>query len=268
MTSSQPLPQPISIRSSRDVAALIDHAILHPTVTPAAVADEVRRMAGLRLASLCVRPSDVALVHKLVSEHKQPVPVCTVIGFPHGTTSTAGKVAEAKQALAEGATELDMVVHVGAALGGAWSQVHDDIAAVLAVAHAQRALLKVIFETDYLTDDAVKIRLCEICSEVGVDFVKTSTGFGYVKQADGSMNYRGATEHDVQLMRAHTPAHVGIKPSGGIRTLDAVLRFVALGATRIGTASTSAILAEAQQRFGDTSTTSAKDTPSRSAHEY
>ncbi len=266
MTTTQPLPQPLSIRSSRDVAALIDHAILHPTVTPTAVADEVRRMAGLGLASLCVRPSDVALVHKLVSEQTQPVPVCTVIGFPQGTTSTVGKVTEARQAINQGAVELDMVVHIGAALGGEWSQVSDDIAAVLAMAHNHRALLKVIFETDYLTDDAVKIKLCEICSELGVDFVKTSTGFGYVKQPDGSMNYRGATEHDVQLMRANTPARVGIKPSGGIRTLDAVLRFVALGARRIGTASTSAILAEAHKRFGDTTTSQVKS--SSQANEY
>ncbi len=122
---------------------------------------------------------------------------------------------------------------------------------MLAEARRGGALLKVIFETDYLTRDADKIRLCGICGELGVDFVKTSTGFGYVKGSDGNVSYTGATEHDVKLMREHSPAAVGVKPSGGVRKLDDALRFAGLGATRLGTASAVAILAEARARFGE-----------------
>ncbi len=247
MPHSMPPSASATIRSARDVAKLLDHAILHPTATREAMLAEVGRIAPLKVASLCVRPCDVAAAKAAASEHG--VAVGTVIGFPHGTTSTPAKIAEARQALTDGAGELDMVINIGAALGGQWQVVQKDIEAVLAVAHDGGALLKVIFETDYVTDDAAKIRLCEICGELGVDFVKTSTGFGYVKQSDGSVNYRGATEHDVRLMRKHSPAHVGIKPSGGIRSLEDVLAFVALGATRIGTGSGAAIMAAAQKRF-------------------
>ncbi len=266
MTNNHTAPARLEIRSADDIAKLLDHAILHPTVTRQAMLDEVRRIAPLGVASLCVRPSDVAAATPVAAEHG--VAVGTVIGFPHGTTTTATKVAESRQVLLDGARELDMVIHVGAALGGQWDVVASDIQAVLEVARQGKALLKVIFETDYVTADDAKIRLCEICGELGVDFVKTSTGFGYVKQADGSVGYRGATDHDVRLMCKHSPASVGVKASGGIRTLEDVLRFVALGATRIGTASGAAIMATARQHFEGVAAHEPSQGSGHRQHEY
>jgi len=248
MSASDSNRKPLTIATAADVARLLDHAILHPTVTRDALMAEAKRAIPLGVASLCVRPGDVAIVAPLCKD--TDVGVGTVIGFPHGTTSTAAKVTEAEQALKDGADELDMVVNVGAALGGDWDTVRADIASVLGVARNGGAILKVIFETDYLTEDATKIHLCEICSELAVDFVKTSTGFGYVKQPDGGAAYTGATPHDVKLMAAHTPASMGIKPSGGIRDLEQALEFVTLGATRIGTGSGPAIMEQAYARFG------------------
>lgn len=247
------------------ITSILDHAILHPTVTDAAMRAEVRQIAPLGVASLCVRPSDVL---EAVEAAEGKTAVGTVIGFPHGTTSTAAKVAEARQALRDGATELDMVVQVGAVLSGRWQTVQDDIAAVCAVAHENNALLKVIFETDYITRDQDKIRLCEICSRLAVDFVKTSTGFGYVKRPDGSIGYHGATEHDVKLMRQHCPSRVGIKPSGGIRCLADVLKFIALGATRIGTTSTMAIVQQARQQSEERSSHGTAPGAGHRQHEY
>lgn len=237
------------LTTSNALARMLDHALLHPTLTDAEVLDQTCSLLGYPLASLCVKPCHVALVAERLK--KASIGVGTVIGFPHGVTTTATKAAESRLACEQGAIELDMVANTGKALGGQWDDVRQDIAEVLAVAHGHDALLKVIFETDFLTEDDDKIRLCEICSELNVDFVKTSTGFGFVKQPDGSMAYAGATDHDIALMRKHTPASVGVKPSGGVRTLDDVLRFYALGATRFGTTSSHAILAAAREHFGE-----------------
>lgn len=234
--------------SLNDVARLLDHAILQPTTTDAHLDAEVASLVAYPLATLCVRPCSVARTSGLLAGTR--IGVCTVIGFPSGSPATATKVFEARQALADGATELDMVVNVGQVLGENWAYVRHDIASVVEVGHAANAIVKVIFETDFLPHDKHKIRLCEICTEVGADFVKTSTGFGFVKGVDGKFGYRGATEHDVALMRKHAGPTMGIKPSGGIRTLDEVLKFVQLGATRIGTGSSPAILQAAAERFG------------------
>lgn len=239
-----------TLRSADEVARLLDHAILHPTVTPALAEEELDAVASFPLASVCIKPSFIPLAVERLGG--TGIGVGTVIGFPHGSHATEAKVAEAQAAMDAGAVELDMVVNVGWALGGHWREVESDIAGVLAAARKSGALLKVIFETDYLPDDATKIRLCEICGKLGVDFVKTSTGFGFVKDAGGKFGYRGATEHDVALMRKHSPTSVGVKPSGGIRSLDDVEKFVALGATRIGTASAQAIMKAAHERFGGT----------------
>jgi deoxyribose-phosphate aldolase len=180
----------------------------------------------------------------------------TVIGFPHGSSVTAIKAAEARQALLAGALDVDMVVNVGKVLSGDWTSVREDIRGVLNVAREHAGVLKVIFENDYLTDDTDKIRLCEICSELAVDFVKTSTGFGWVKQADGTFATRGATDHDLVLMRRHCPPSVGVKASGGIRTLEDVLRVLKLGVTRIGTSSTQSICQRAVEKLGGAPTPS------------
>lgn len=239
----------MTIDSTDAVAALLDHAILHPTVTPRAVVEEIRSLGAHRLASFCVRPSDVRAAVEAASP--SGIAVGTVVGFPHGTTTTHTKAEEAREAIDAGARDIDMVVHVGRVLAGDWDFVHADIQAVQDVATAGGALVKVIFETDYITDDAHKAKLCEICTQVGVAFIKTSTGFGFVKSDDGGSRYTGATEHDVKLMREHAGQKVGVKPSGGIRTLDDVLKYAELGATRIGTGSSAAILAQASERFGD-----------------
>jgi deoxyribose-phosphate aldolase len=136
-----------------------------------------------------------------------------------------------------------MVVNVGKVLGEDWAYVEADIRAVVETAHAHSAIAKVIFENEYLPDDALKIELCRICSRVGADFVKTSTGFGFVNRPEGGMAPIGATDHDLKLMRAHADARVGVKASGGVRNYQDALRVIALGATRIGTSSSEAIVA-------------------------
>ncbi|HAL73602.1 MAG TPA: deoxyribose-phosphate aldolase [Clostridiales bacterium] len=221
--------------TAHQIAGMIDHAILTPNSRLDDVEAASRLCARYQTASICVRPSDVPVAAAILRD--SPVKVCTVLGFPHGTTSTAAKVAEAEQAWKDGCQEIDMVLNIGRLLSGDHEYVEHDIAAVTAVARRTGMLIKVIFETFYL-DSAQKIAACSICSRVGVDFVKTSTGF-----AGG-----GATVDDIHLMRSNCPAHVGIKASGGVRDLDAALAVIACGATRIGTSSTEKIVQEARTR--------------------
>ncbi|CAN5554407.1 deoxyribose-phosphate aldolase [soil metagenome] len=222
----------------QDIADLIDHALLKPELTPDDVQQAVTDLARHRIWSVCVRPCDVALAASAIAQvEDSPTRVCTVIGFPHGSTSTAAKVAESRQALADGATELDMVLNIGRLLGGRIEDVRADIAAVVEVGHEAKVLVKVIFETALLDKEA-KIAACTASEEAGADFVKTSTGF-----AGG-----GATIADVQLMREHCSDGVQVKASGGVRDIDAALAMVAEGVTRLGTSSTQALLEQAQQR--------------------
>ncbi len=240
--------------TTHDIADLIDHALLKPELTPESVKQSVIELAGQRIWSVCVRPSDVALaVAAITTVADSPTRVCTVIGFPHGTTSTGAKVAEAKQALTDGATELDMVLNIGRLIGGQVDEVQADIAAVVQVGHAADALVKVIFETALL-DDEQKIAACTASESAGADFVKTSTGF-----AGG-----GATIADVALMREHCADSMQIKASGGVRDINTALAMVAEGVTRLGTSSTSALLAEAEQREADGTMV----VPSAQAKEY
>lgn len=234
---TRPSYAPGSTLSVQQVADLIDHALLKPELTPAEVATSVRELAGQHIWSVCVRPSDVALARTTIAEVEgSPTRVCTVIGFPHGTTSTAAKVAEAQAALGDGATELDMVLNVGRLRGGELTAVRDDIAAVVRVGHDAGVLVKVIFETALL-DERQKIDACRASADAGADFTKTATGF-----AGG-----GATLPDVRLMRAHTPERMEVKASGGVRDIPTLLAMLAEGVTRIGTSSTAALLAEAEQ---------------------
>jgi deoxyribose-phosphate aldolase len=219
-----------------EIAGMIDHSLLPPNLS----ADELE--AGCRLAvkcgvaSVCIMPYYVRRCAEMLAG--SGVAPGTTIGFPHGGHATGTKAAEARAAVADGAVELDMVVNIGQAVGGNWDYVRDDIAAVLQVARGAGAKLKVIFENCYL-DDARKVRLCEICGELGTDWVKTSTGFGP----------GGATLADVALMRAHSPAGVQVKAAGGIRDLDSMLAFRAAGATRIGASRTEDILDECRRRL-------------------
>ncbi len=224
--------------SVQDIADLIDHALLKPELTPDEVHNAVTDLAGHRIWSVCVRPCDVRLAAAAIAEVAgSPTRVCTVIGFPHGSTSTAAKVAESRQALSDGATELDMVLNIGRLLGGRIEDVREDIAAVVQVGHEAGALVKVIFETALLDENAKKAA-CAASEEAGADFVKTSTGF-----AGG-----GATIADVALMRRECSERVQIKASGGVRDIDATLAMVAQGVTRLGTSSTQALLDGAAKR--------------------
>lgn len=221
-----------------DIAKMLDHSTLQPFLTD----EDIRKGCELALrydtASVCARPCDMPLVASLL--RGSDVKVCTVIGFPHGTHRTAIKVAEAKQALADGCTELDMVINIGKLLGGDEDYVRDEIRQIVQVAHEAGALVKVILETCYLTD-AQKVTACHLSEEAGADFVKTSTGYGT----------KGCTIQDLQLMRRSVSERVQVKGSGGIRDLDTVLSARAVGATRCGVSATAAIMAEAEKCYAE-----------------
>lgn len=238
---------PPVVDSVEAVARLIDHTILHPTATDAEIRADFTMIRPIPVASVCIKPAALAVAREVLEG--SGIPLCTVVGFPQGTSRPDVKAFEADRAFDDGATEVDMVVNVGLARGLDWEGVRADIATVQAICVARGGLLKVIFETDFLPEDPLKIRLCEICTEIGVGFVKTSTGFGYVKGEDGKFATKGAQLHDLQLMRGHCPPSIGVKASGGVRTLDQFLACVAAGANRIGTTSTFSILAEAKERF-------------------
>jgi deoxyribose-phosphate aldolase len=230
------------------IARLIDHSLLHPTLTDEELRAGCEVARRLGVASVCIKPYAVGMAAEILSgSHVQ---VGTVIGFPHGSNLTEVKVFEARLACQQGATELDMVVNIGKVLSGDWEYVERDIRAVVEVAHAHRAITKVIFENDYLPSDEVKIRLCEICERVGAEFVKTSTGFGFVKQKDGNYNYKGATPHDLKLMRDHCGPGVQVKAAGGVRTYEEAVRVRDLGVTRIGASATEAIVAGERAALG------------------
>ena len=198
--------------------------------------------AGCRLArqydvaSACVKPYYLKACAELLAG--SAVAAGTVIGFPHGGNVTAVKAAEAERALRDGGAELDMVVNIGKVLSEDWAFVREDIRAVVLLTHAGGAIVKVIFENCYLKDRH-KIRLCEICAEVGADFVKTSTGYGS----------GGATIEDLKLMRKHSPPHIRVKAAGGVRSLDALLEVRAIGVARSGATRTAEMLDECQRRL-------------------
>ncbi len=222
-----------------DLAKYIDHSVLHPTATDKDLEEACRIGLKYGTATVCVKPSVVADAAKLLKG--SGVGVCTVIGFPHGGNTTDIKVIETIEACRNGATEIDMVVNIGKVIGGDWDYVEDEISQIMDATFEHNAILKVIFENDYLNDDQ-KIQLCKICSGLHVAFVKTSTGFGFVKQQDGKFQAKGATIHDLKLMREHCSPNIQIKASGGIRTREEVLAAIEAGATRVGLSATEEIL--------------------------
>lgn len=233
----------------RDISKMIDHSLLHPTMTDADVRKGCELARKHDTATACVKPYSIALAREVLDG--SDVGVCPVIGFPHGNSTTRVKVIEAAEAARAGGTEIDMVVNIGKVLGGDWDYVSAEVRAINDAVRADAAILKVIFENDYLEDDHI-VRLCEICSEAGVAFVKTSTGYGFVKQPDGAYNYKGATVPHLKLMRKHAGPSVQIKAAGGVRTLDDLLLVRSLGVTRIGATATEAIIGEAKRRgIGD-----------------
>ena len=228
-----------------DLAKMIDHSLLHPTLTDADVAAGCALAARYAVATACVKPYAVPQAAALLAG--TGVGVCAVAGFPHGNSHVELKVAEARRAIAEGATEIDVVVNVGKVLSEEWAYVEDELGTINSACVGDGAVLKVIFENDYLADAQI-VALCQLASRVGVAFVKTSTGYGFVKQANGDYNYRGATEAHLRLMRANCPPSVQVKAAGGVRTLDDLLAVRALGVTRVGATVTAAILDAARER--------------------
>lgn len=232
--------------SLRAIAKMIDHSLLHPTMTDQELIAGCAVARRNDVASVCIKPYAVALAREQLAG--SDVLVGTVIGFPHGNSRIDVKLSETERALDDGAVEIDAVLNIGRVLGGDWAYISDEIKALNDLVVGRGAILKIIFENDYLPDDAAKIRLCELCSQHAVAFVKTSTGYGFVRQANGMYAYAGATDHDLALMRRASAPAVQVKAAGGVRTLDDVLRVRALGVTRVGATATEAILTEARNR--------------------
>ncbi|KAJ5112070.1 hypothetical protein N7532_000115 [Penicillium argentinense] len=227
------------------LAKMIDHSLLHPTMTDEDVLAGLKIARENNVATACVKPYLIPLAKRELAN--TDVKVCPVIGFPHGNSTTEIKVLEATAAAETGGTEIDMVVNIGKVLGGDWDYVQTEIAAINSAVVSRGAILKVIFENDYLQSPHI-IRLSQICTEIGVAFAKTSSGYGFVKQSDGSYNYLGATVADLKLMREHCGPEVQIKAAGGVRSLDDLLHVLSLGVTRIGATATVAILEDAKKR--------------------
>ena len=220
-----------------DIAKMIDHSLLNPTIAQDALEAGCRLALDYNTASVCIMPYYLKRCAEIL--RGSTVRAGTTIGFPHGGHTTAAKVAEARQAIADGGEELDMVVNISQVLSGNWPYVRADLKAVIDAAHQAGRKVKVIFENCYLTD-AQKIRLCEICGELGPDWVKTSTGYGT----------GGATLDDLKLMRAHSPPGVQVKAAGGVRDLDTLLAVRAVGVTRVGATRTKEMLDECKRRLG------------------
>src|SRR5579872_2209846 len=220
----------------QDISKMIDHSLLNPTLAVSDLDSGIRLALAYDVASICILPYYL----KRCAERLwgSAVKASTTIGFPHGGHSTAIKLAEARQALADGGEELDMVVNISQVLSGGWSYVRDDIRTVIDTAHQAGKKVKVIFENCYLNDQQ-KIRLCEICGELDADWVKTSTGYGT----------GGATLEDLQLMRKHAPPRVQVKAAGGVRDLNMLLRVRDIGVTRVGASRTAEMLDECRRRL-------------------
>ena len=236
-----------------ELAGMIDHSLLHPTMTDQELDDGCRLAVKYGVVSVCIKPYAVKRAAELL--RGTGVRVGAVIGFPHGNSTTESKRYETELACGDGAVEIDMVINLGKAMSGDWAYVEHDARAVCDEARRHSAKVKVILETDFLVNggaglgaDDFKRKLCQICERAGADWVKTSTGYGFVKQPDGSYNYKGATEHDLALMRASVSSRVQVKAAGGVRDLDAVIKVRDLGASRCGASATAAMLDEYRRR--------------------
>jgi len=237
----------------QELAKMIDHSLLHPTMTDQDLEDGCRLAAKYDVASVCIKPYAVKRAAELL--RGTDVKVGAVIGFPHGNSTTESKRYETELACKDGAVEIDMVINIGKAMSGDWDYVERDIKAVCDEAHSHGAKVKVIFENDYLTEggaglnsDDFKIKLCKISERAGVDWVKTSSGYGFVKGEDGKYSYKGATEHDLALMRVNVSEKVQVKAAGGVRDLDGLIKVRDLGGSRCGATATAAMLDEYRRR--------------------
>jgi deoxyribose-phosphate aldolase len=219
------------------ISKMIDHSLLNPTLTVRDLESGCRLAIAYEAASVCIMPYYLRRCSELL--RGTGVRASTTIGFPHGGHTTANKLAEARQALTDGGEELDMVVNISQVLSGNWDYVRDEIKGVVEVTHAAGQKLKVIFENCYLNDQQ-KIRLCEICGELNVDWVKTSTGYGS----------GGATLDDLRLMRRHSPPNVQVKAAGGVRDYPSLLQVREIGVSRVGASRTAEMLDECRRQLG------------------
>ena len=233
-----------------DVAKMIDHSLLNPTLTVDDLEAGCRLAADYGVASVCILPYYLKRCAEALGG--SGVKASTTIGFPHGGHAAAVKLAETRQALADGGEELDMVVNISKVLSGDWDYVREEVRAVTGLTHDAGQKVKVIFENCYLTDGQ-KARLCAICGEVNADYVKTSTGYGT----------GGATLDDFRLMRAASPAHVKVKAAGGMKDLDAAITFAELGCDRLGLSRTAEILDTLLVRLGQPARTRTRARVSR-----
>jgi deoxyribose-phosphate aldolase len=233
---------------TRELAKMIDHSILHPTMTDEDLKKECEVALKYDVASVCVKPYMVPMAVNLLKG--SDVLVGCVIGFPAGNSTIDVKVFEAVKACKDGAVEIDMVINIGKALQGDWEYIENEIGAVAGVCHELNAIVKVIFETDYVTKKEDIVKLCQICTKVGADYVKTSSGFGFVKGSDGKFSYEGATIENLKLMKASVGPNVKVKAAGGVRTLDGLIAVQDAGCTRCGATATISIMEDAVKRFG------------------
>ena len=231
----------------KELAKMIDHSILHPTMTDEDLRRECEVAKKYDVASVCVKPYAVKQAVELLKG--SDVLVGCVIGFPAGNSAIEVKVFEAEVACNDGAVEIDMVINIGKALGGDWDYIEKEIAAVTNACHKNGAIVKVIFETDFVTKEADIVKLCQICTKVGADYVKTSTGYGFVKQPNGDYNYQGATLPVLKLMKENIGPKVKLKAAGGVRNLDQLLAVQAARCSRSGATATAAMIEEAKKRF-------------------
>jgi deoxyribose-phosphate aldolase len=227
---------------------MVDHSLLSPSLTDEQLKEGCAVAAQYHTASVCVKPYHVR--HTAEYLKNTDVLVGAVIGFPHGNSTIAIKAAETEQVIADGAVEVDMVVNIGKVLSEDWDYIDNEIETIRKITKKAGVALKVIFENDLLPDDQYKIKLCGLCSKHSVDFVKTSTGYNYIKGTDGKYSYQGATMHDLKLMREYSAPEVQVKAAGNSGSLEIVLKLREIGVTRTGTGTTAELYKNAVDKFG------------------
>jgi len=233
----------------QEIMKMVDHSLLSPTLSDESLKEGCLVAAKYHTASVCVKPYHVKLAVKYLQD--TDVAVGAVIGFPHGNSTIQIKSAEARQVIEDGATEVDMVVNLGKVWSKDWNYLTEEISTIHKITQHAHAILKVIFENDLLPEKEQKIKLCEICSSIGVEFVKTSTGYNYIKGSDGKYTYKGATIADLELMLKFTSPDVQVKAAGHSGDLATVLKLRELGVTRTGTGQTIKLYEDAARYFNE-----------------
>lgn len=233
---------------SYKVAKMVDHSLLHPAMTDEEFEAECKVAVECNVGAVCVKPYHTRRAAELMAG--TDIIVSAVVAFPHGNSTLDIKLAETRQVLEDGATEVDFVINIGKVVGEDWVYIDEEIRRADALVKSYGAILKVIFENDMLTSDEQKKVLCRICSKYKVGFVKTSTGYCYNKDADGKFYFVGATHHDLMLMRTYSDPEVQVKAAGAVSTLEPLLEAYRLGATRFGLKGAKKLVEDAKIKFG------------------